>query len=68
MIFHFLPLGRHSAEEGPAAQDKILTLPVKLAIHKKVFLFRSYCGADLRNIGFSKQLQDAEGLMVQSSH
>ena len=68
MVVQFLPLGRFSAEQGPAGVDQVMALFVHGTIHQKILLLRTDRGSDPLYILVTKQLQHTKRLLVQRLH
>ena len=68
MIVQLLPLRRLCTEERSAAEDEILALVKHLAVDQEILLLGSDGGFDAFDVLVSKELQNAQRLLVDCLH
>ena len=68
VIVHFLPLGRHCAEQRPSGKFQVGTAVVHLARDQKVFLLGTDVARDVLHGRVAEQPQNPQRLPVQRFH
>ena len=68
MVVKFLSFRSFCTKECSACVDKVFSLVINIFIYKEVFLLRTYCCCNSRNICFAEKIKNFASLCADSLH
>ena len=68
MVFHLLPLGCRSPHQGPAGQQQVLSLFVKILVDQEILLLGTHGRIHMGDSGVAQKVQDFDSRFREGLH